>query len=280
MNIREIFKEISDTILPIMQRYRRDIQELNVRNKEDNTILTDADIDVQNAIVQIIRTHDPKSRIIAEEETKIESINDMGRYTWIIDPIDGTKEFVSPQGKEFCTAICVLLDEMPIGAMVLLPEITKDNKPLLIEATKEKHQIYINDMPAIPNVSFGTPKAISSTRSSGSNPHEFEEKLLKHGCALKTRTTSQTIDLLRVGIDLSSYSDSPLGGFDLFYRREQKIWDGAPGIFINLIAGRIAVDEKGNNLIPFLSEILKHEIPTLPISIVGGEEQINYFLQL
>ena len=280
MDIRQVFKEISEEILPIIKRYREKIKELEIRTKEDNTLLTDADIEVQKTIIKIIQKNDKSCRIISEEDVEDESFLGDGKYTWIIDPIDGTKEFVSSQGKEFCTAICVLNDIEPIGAMVLLPELGCNNQAILIEGVLEGRQIYINNSKInIVDQENEIPKRISATRSSDSSPHVFEAEVLKLDCQLKTRTTSQTIDLLRVAMDLSIYTELTLSRFDLFYRKQQKIWDGAPGIIFNHIAGQFSVDGQGKNILPFSRDLLKQRTPILSETIVGKEEHASWLLR-
>lgn len=281
MDIKTIFRDITNVALPIIRKYREEIQNLEIREKEDHTLLTEADILVQKAILEVIQSYDQNCRFIAEENVCLDTSNSSGERTWIVDPIDGTKEFVSPEGKEFCIAICVLRERTPIGAMVLLPELGQEGKPVLIEATPDLPQIFLNGTPiSIHSSENDVPKKISATRSRGTEPRSFESRLKTYGCTLKTRTTSQTIDLLRVAIDLSAWTDPSLDSFDLFYRQKQKLWDGAPGIFLNLIAGRVAVDEKGRNLIPFSKDLLDQSTPILPVTIVGRQKYIKWFLAL
>jgi 3'(2'), 5'-bisphosphate nucleotidase len=282
--IRKVFCDIVNVILPIIQKYRHEIQNLEVKHKKNHTLLTEADIAVQKAVVEIIWDHDPACQIIAEEDIKpgILDSNSTDQYTWIVDPIDGTREFISSKGKEFCTAVCLMFERMPIGAMVLLPELGHKSRPLLIEATSHPSQIFLNGTPiAIPPTSEkDIPKKISATRSHGRKPYLFESQLAAFGCTLKTRTTSQTIDLLRVATDLSAFTEPPMDSFDLFYREKQKLWDGAPGIFLNYIAGRVVVNENGQSIIPFSEDILDQSTPVLPITVVGPPKYVNWFLAL
>lgn len=281
MDIKTIFRDITNVTLPIIRKYREEIQNIEVIEKKDHTLLTEADILVQKAILEVIQSYDQNCQFIAEENVGLDTSNSSGVCTWIVDPIDGTKEFVAPEGKEFCTAICVLREGTPIGAMVLLPELGHKGKPVLIEATSDFPKIFLNGTPIpIPSPENDIPKKISATRSRGTEPRSFESRLITKGCTLKTRTTSQTIDLLRVAIDLSAWTEPSLDSFDLFYRQKQKLWDGAPGIFLNHMAGRVAVDEKGQNILPFSKELLDQSAPILPVTIVGAQKYITWFLAL
>ena len=62
-----------------------------VKHKALRNFCTNVDLCVERLIVKGIRKKYPEHNIIAEEET---SINKKSDYTWIVDPIDGTKYFI------------------------------------------------------------------------------------------------------------------------------------------------------------------------------------------
>lgn len=201
---------------------------------------------------------------------------------WIVDPIDGTREFISPESREFCTAICVLEAMQPVAALVVAHELGRNRAPLVFRANAEASRLTVNDdyiesrlgRPSSP------PRCLSLTRSSGTTPPSYETAAESAGCRIKTRTTSQTLDLMRTALNLTPWTDSDLGGFDLFYRPNQKIWDGAPGILFNLIAGGVAVDGKGRQLTPFhLKQIREHDM-IQPACVVGSRDCVEWFCRL
>jgi histidinol-phosphatase len=79
--------------------------------KPDNTPVTAADRDNERLIVEAIETEFPNDGILAEEGTRKDGNN--GRR-WIIDPIDGTRDFV--RGNALW---CVLIAMEDRGAMVM-----------------------------------------------------------------------------------------------------------------------------------------------------------------
>jgi 3'(2'), 5'-bisphosphate nucleotidase len=89
------------------------------------------------------------------------------------------------------------------------------------------------------------PRQVSVTRSSGTQARAYEKVLLSHGYELKTRTTSQTLDMVRTCVDLGPFTDPALGSFGLFYRERQKVWDGAAGICLAQAAGLHVGDGTG-----------------------------------
>jgi 3'(2'), 5'-bisphosphate nucleotidase len=67
------------------------------------------------------------------------------------------------------------------------------------------------------------------------------------GFELKTRTTSQTLDMVRTCIDLSPETGGSLAPFSLFYREAQKVWDGAAGMCLAHAAGLRVCDSEGQD---------------------------------
>jgi histidinol-phosphatase len=65
--------------------------DLTVTTKPDNTPVTDADKSSEDAIRSLLRAHRPNDGIVGEEFGSEGS--DKERY-WVIDPIDGTKNFL------------------------------------------------------------------------------------------------------------------------------------------------------------------------------------------
>lgn len=65
--------------------------DLNVTTKPDNTPVTDADKSAEDAIRALLHAHRPEDGIVGEEFGN-EGI-EKSRY-WVIDPIDGTKNFL------------------------------------------------------------------------------------------------------------------------------------------------------------------------------------------
>jgi histidinol-phosphatase len=74
----------------ILEYYQTD---LTVTTKEDDTPVTVADQRAEDIIKQTIHEAFPEHTFFGEEGEKTDLANHKG-YTWIIDPIDGTKSFV------------------------------------------------------------------------------------------------------------------------------------------------------------------------------------------
>jgi 3'(2'), 5'-bisphosphate nucleotidase len=100
----------------IMEIYNSDYK---IDYKEDESPLTCADQEADAIIVAYIRKHYPEHAILSEE-----SADDLSRmendYCWIIDPVDGTKEFIH-KTDEFTVNIALVYKKQPIVGVVYVP---------------------------------------------------------------------------------------------------------------------------------------------------------------
>jgi histidinol-phosphatase len=88
----ELLKRLSDESDAIsLDRYSA--QDLEIETKPDATPVTDADKAVERKIREILAEERSADLIIGEEYGRPESIAAKSRY-WVIDPIDGTKNFL------------------------------------------------------------------------------------------------------------------------------------------------------------------------------------------
>jgi histidinol-phosphatase len=68
-------------------------QDLKIESKPDLSPVTDADKAVEKKIREVLNAERPNDKIVGEEFGSAEDIKAMERY-WVIDPIDGTKNFL------------------------------------------------------------------------------------------------------------------------------------------------------------------------------------------
>jgi len=89
----------------ILQVYER---ELEVMHKEDQSPLTEADLASHRIISEGLRECHPGIPLLSEESSAVpfEERRDWARY-WLIDPLDGTKEFIKRNG-EFTVNIALI----------------------------------------------------------------------------------------------------------------------------------------------------------------------------
>jgi 3'(2'), 5'-bisphosphate nucleotidase len=102
----------------IMRIYAGD---LGVRDKADRSPVTDADHAAEAVIVAGLRKLTPDLVVVAEEEMAAGHVPKLdGRPFWLVDPLDGTKEFIKRNG-EFTVNIALIENARPIVGIVLAP---------------------------------------------------------------------------------------------------------------------------------------------------------------
>src|SRR5580658_4016541 len=96
-----------------------------VEYKRDDSPLTQADLASHHVLVEGLAGLSPEWPVISEESVEIPF--DQRRYWrhfWMIDPLDGTKEFLRRTG-EFTVNIALIEDDRPILGVVYAPVIDK-----------------------------------------------------------------------------------------------------------------------------------------------------------
>ncbi|MEM7082216.1 MAG: 3'(2'),5'-bisphosphate nucleotidase CysQ [Pseudomonadota bacterium] len=95
--------------------------DFNVEHKADESPLTAADLAAHTYIVEQLQALTPDIPILSEESATIEweTRRDWDPY-WLVDPLDGTKEFVKRNG-EFTVNIALIRDHAPVLGVVHVP---------------------------------------------------------------------------------------------------------------------------------------------------------------
>jgi 3'(2'), 5'-bisphosphate nucleotidase len=89
----------------------------DVIRKDDNTPLTEADLASERVIVDMLTAAFPDIPIVSEETAPEDGFKPPAARFWVVDPLDGTKEFVAKNG-EFCVCIGLVEDGRPVlGAL-------------------------------------------------------------------------------------------------------------------------------------------------------------------
>ena len=104
-----------DASKKILDVYHTDF---SFESKDDNSPLTLADTASNELIINRLREACPNIPILSEEST--ESVPYDTEYCWIVDPLDGTKEFIKKNG-EFTVNIALVHNHIPILGVIAVP---------------------------------------------------------------------------------------------------------------------------------------------------------------
>lgn len=101
----------------IMEIYLKDF---NVDYKVDDSPVTEADQAAEKIILRDLREITPSIPIIAEEQASDGNIPDVADIFWLVDPLDGTKEFIR-KGTDFTVNIALIEQGQPSFGIVYAP---------------------------------------------------------------------------------------------------------------------------------------------------------------
>ena len=101
-----------------MARFRAN--DLRVESKPDLTPVSDADTAVEQALRSTLARARPRDSVLGEEFGRSEAAAGPGSRHWVIDPIDGTKNFV--RGVPiWATLIALMEGDTPVAGLVSAP---------------------------------------------------------------------------------------------------------------------------------------------------------------
>lgn len=160
-------------------------QDFSVFEKEDSSPLTQADLAAHYCIVRMLTELDSTIPILSEESASIEwpVRKSWSRY-WLVDPLDGTREFVKKNG-EFTVNIALIENGEPVLGVVFAPvldwllvggrgigttweqgqdlggaKVVSASTPLKVAASRshrdEKTQAYLDKIGAVDTVGLGS----------------------------------------------------------------------------------------------------------------------------
>jgi len=217
-------------------------QEFSSTLKNDNTPLTEADVKSNQIIQKFIS--DSGHPILSEE-----SVDDKKRLDskkiWIIDPLDGTSDFIKKTG-EFTIMISLVEDHIPILGVIYWPTEKK------LYLAQKGQGAFKSDNGVWSKLSVSKISELENCRAVGSRYHisEIEKNLIKR---LNISQFTSKGSSLKVA-DISS------GNAELYFTTTNKIkqWDTCASYCLITEAGGKMTDMFGNDL-KYNTERLNHE---------------------
>ena len=93
---------------------------LNINIKKDKTPVSNGDLEVNKIITSKISNITPNIPIISEE-TVDTNIKNKAKIFWLIDPIDGTREYIAGKN-EYTLNAALVIDKIPVLGLVGVPK--------------------------------------------------------------------------------------------------------------------------------------------------------------
>ena len=102
----------------ILEIYESSNYEIDI--KSDNSPLTKADLTAHKIIIDGLKKITPEVPVVSEEDKNSFYVSKDVNLYWIIDPLDGTKEFIKKTG-EFTCNIGLIKNSQPLYGFVGIP---------------------------------------------------------------------------------------------------------------------------------------------------------------
>jgi len=209
--------------------------------KSLNQLVTDMDLRIENKLVAICKSLLPESSFLTEEKTVEQSLSN---YQWIIDPIDGTTNFIH-QIPAF--AFSIALQEKGETVLGIVYEITRNE---LFYAVKGEGA-FMNDKP----IHVAKHTQLSDCLLATGFPYYDFGQMDEYLEVLKVFMKG-TRGLRRIGSAAVDLAYTACGRFDGFFEYGLSPWDIAAGAFIVQEAGGKVCDFNNGNDYIFGKEII------------------------
>lgn len=121
-NLALAVRDIAAQAGAIIMKYYE--EKIDVRKKNDSSPVTVADEAAEHFIIAELARLTPEIPIIAEELAAAGGLPPVGKRFWIVDPLDGTREFIDRNG-EFTVNIALVEDGLPCLGAVYAPAIQR-----------------------------------------------------------------------------------------------------------------------------------------------------------
>jgi len=104
----------------LLRKHHENSVDLGVKHKSDASPVTIADHEAHQHIERELQKLTPEWPVISEESTQIPSLPLKESIFWLVDPLDGTREFIQRSG-EFSINLSLIREYRPILGIVMLP---------------------------------------------------------------------------------------------------------------------------------------------------------------
>jgi myo-inositol-1(or 4)-monophosphatase len=216
-----------------IQRDFGEVEALHTSKKGAADFVTTADLRAEQTLFEELSKGRPKYGFVMEERGEIEGVDNSNR--WVVDPIDGTTNFIHGLG-HFAISICLERDRQPYAGVVYNPATDE-----LFWAEKGEGA-WLNDR-----------RIRVSSRSS------LEESLFATGLPFKgmpgrelslketDKVLSETSGVRRFGSAALDLAFVAAGRYDAYWERNLHPWDVGAGIVLVREAGGIVAEINGGS---------------------------------
>jgi len=223
----KLANKCADASGKIIKKYFR--KKIKINLKKDNTPFTKADIEAEKIIRELILKQEPNCGFVGEETG---TINMNREYCWVVDPLDGTKSFIT--GKpSFGTLIGLLKNNKPVLGILNQPILNERWVGIAGVETKYNNK----------KVRVRKCKSIKGAKMYATSPMMFQGRNKKIYKNVRAK-----IGECLFGADCYSHGLMSLGFVDVILEANLKPWDYIASASIISGAGGKITDWNDNDL--------------------------------
>lgn len=227
-------------------------REIDVWHKSPTDVVTEIDVEAESRIIEFLSNRYPSHRIFAEESSPIEGTD----HRWIIDPLDGTTNFVHGFPHYSVTVAHEIDGEIVAGATLYPPS---DD----LYQARRGGGVTLN----------GNPISVSETstlRSSmllfGVSPPAADDDRY-YGLFRELIRDVQVSGIRRLGSGASDLCYVSRGTVDGFFDKYTSPWD--------IAAGTLFVEEAGGIVTDYSGEAIDFSVGEAEVELVATNGQIH-----
>jgi len=244
-------------------RYLNRLDQISAHEKQQNDFVSEVDHAAERAIIDVIRRHHPRDTILAEESGRSGN-NKAG--TWIVDPLDGTTNFLHGVGHFAISVAYQEKDQLEHGVIY---DPTRDE---LFIASRGRGA-FVNDKRMRVNAS----PALSGSLLATGFPFRNRD-LMDDFMAGFTALYAEVGDIRRMGSAALDLAYIAAGRLDGFWEYGLQPWDLAAGMLMVSEAGGRSMNFAGGedclehgNIIAGNLKIADAMLATLAPTLAEGE---------
>ncbi|MDO8652958.1 MAG: inositol monophosphatase family protein [Undibacterium sp.] len=219
----------------VISRASFDLDRVQVTEKQFNDYVTDVDRAAEAAIIEVLTNAYPDHAILAEESGASANLHDENDNVWIIDPLDGTTNFIHgfPQ---YCVSIA--LQQRGIITQAVIYDPTRNE---MFTASKgagaflNDKRIRVTRCDKLTDALIGT--GFAARDLSGLDEYMEMYKIMTVKCQGLRRAGAAALDLAYVA----------MGRLDGFFEKGLAPWDIAAGSLLITEAGGIIGNFSGDS---------------------------------
>lgn len=265
ININPLLRDLPSCIHSVLDTFH-DTESIQIFIKEDNSKVTQLDIELQRRLQDLLAHHFPAFHSWGEESfvqtnTNPETLLEKGPC-WVIDPLDGTTNFIH-NIPNFCTILSLIVDGEVIAGIIYDP-----NRKECFHALKSTGVFYNQQRVSVPKK---YPKTLKESVIA-LDDDRLEENLRKY--IINQQPYYSQRNFGAAGIDWAWLS---INRFHVYLHGSQNLWDYASGLLFIKELGGVVTDLHGKDIKPPLS--LEKQATLASLSPALHEAWLNILYQ-